>query len=242
MDKRPPIVEVNIATLHALLERIGSQVSHEDYEVLKLVVANLLQLTSLVRERGATIARLRRFVGLSSSEKTARVLGKPGQPSKPSADGGGAASGQAAAGATPATGAAEPQEPAKPDAASDVAPGAGAPKASDEIGAGAPAQDEPKPKPKPKGHGRVPAADYLLGTSRFPTIACSLEPAVRTATAARSTSSRRRRPGCASSVNRRWRRSAGTASACDAAPAVRSSRRARPKRRRARSTPKRRPA
>jgi hypothetical protein len=158
MDQRRPIVEVNIATLHALLERIGSQVSHEDHEMLKTVVENLLHLTSLVRERGATIARLRRFIGHSSSEKTARVLGKPG---KPVSDGGGAAPGQAPAGAPPATGAAAPQAHAKPDAAPDVGPGAGAPKASDESGAGTPAQEEPKPTPKTKGHGRVPAADYL---------------------------------------------------------------------------------
>ena len=69
-----------MAALERLLARIKPLLDAVDYALIENLLASLLTLTRLVRERGTTIARLRRLVGMSSSEKTADVLGpQPGQ-------------------------------------------------------------------------------------------------------------------------------------------------------------------
>jgi len=75
-----PMSAIDVASLECLLARIRLLLDATDYALIERLLASLLSLTRLVRERGTTIARLRRLVGMSSSEKTADVLGpQPGQ-------------------------------------------------------------------------------------------------------------------------------------------------------------------
>lgn len=68
-------LDIDEAELGRMLERIRPQIAPEDHGCLQAVVQTLTDLTRLVRQRGTTIARLRRMLGWSSSEKTADVCG-----------------------------------------------------------------------------------------------------------------------------------------------------------------------
>jgi hypothetical protein len=138
MAQAPEIVEIRREVLEGLLVRTETRLDPEDHALVKSLVESLENVTRLVRERGTTIARLRRLFGLASSEKTADVLGKPG------AEGGSA-----------------PPGPLGQDAA-DRAAAAGTPPAGSSEAAtpSATAGSEGSAKKKAKGHGRVPASDY----------------------------------------------------------------------------------
>ena len=74
----PRFVDLDGAKVERLLEHARAALPREDYEQLAGLVATLIELTKLVRQRGTTIARLRRLLGQTRSEKTADVLGKQG--------------------------------------------------------------------------------------------------------------------------------------------------------------------
>jgi hypothetical protein len=71
-------VAVKIEDVTGLLERVEKLIPKEDMEQLKGIVETLITLTRLIREKGSTIARLRRLMGFRSSEKTADILDKGG--------------------------------------------------------------------------------------------------------------------------------------------------------------------
>src|SRR5437899_5364548 len=92
MPRDPEIVEIDIAEVQELLARTKDRLPPEDYDKWHSLVETILTLMKLVRERGTTIARLRRLFGLASSEKTADVLEKIGRretaaDAKPDAEG-----------------------------------------------------------------------------------------------------------------------------------------------------------
>ncbi len=138
---QPATLDIDEAELGRMLERIQPQIPPEDHACLLAVVQTLTALTRLVRQRGTTIASLRRMLGWSSSEKTADVCG--GSPA--SADGPEGAD-NGAAGAAGETGEREP--PADDGDRGDTDRGGGA-----DGGA----------TPPRKGHGRIPAAAYPNG-------------------------------------------------------------------------------
>jgi hypothetical protein len=74
--RKPQIVEVDVAAVQALMERAKQKLSAEDSAMLEGLVETLLCVVELVRKGRATIARLRRLIGLDSTEKTAEVLGR----------------------------------------------------------------------------------------------------------------------------------------------------------------------
>lgn len=76
----PRIVEIEAAAVQAMVERAKGLLSAEDYELLAGLVQTLLTLMELVRKGRTTIARLRRWIGMTSTEKTAEVSRKPGKP------------------------------------------------------------------------------------------------------------------------------------------------------------------
>jgi transposase len=123
-----------MAEVEAALSRIEPQIGGADFELFKRMVGTLLFVMGLLRAQRTTIARLRRFFGFPSSEKTATVLG-----------------GDEKSDAAPSDGTSG--EP--PAAADPCAPGGSDPGA-------APGAD-PK-RPKQKGHGRVPASEYEAAT------------------------------------------------------------------------------
>ena len=92
-----------MAEVEAALIRIQAQVGSADFALFKRLVGTLVLVMGMVRAQRATITRLRRFFGFSSSEKTATVLGpndnpgpvppqetgtEPGSTTDPAADGG----------------------------------------------------------------------------------------------------------------------------------------------------------
>lgn len=76
MSTKRPGVRIELDEVHELLARVRTVLPAEDYALLAGLVETLIELTRLVREKGATIARLRRLLGHSSTEKTAAVLGE----------------------------------------------------------------------------------------------------------------------------------------------------------------------
>jgi transposase len=139
---QPVIIDVDMTALGDVLKRARLTLSPEDHACLESVVQTFLSLSRLVRERGTTIARLRRLFGLVSSEKTRDVLGT--EPPAQSAPEGPQPEMSAAADATAG------------ETNSDV-PSI----ATDETKDGAAAAEE-KPKRLRKGHGRIAAAEYAL--------------------------------------------------------------------------------
>lgn len=135
-----PIIDIEMKVLERVLVSAQRLLPPEDFEVINGLVATLLRITKLVRERGSTIARLRRLFGLKGSEKTSEVLAlDPPEMTAPP---------------PPAVG---------PQAQESQSPGAAA-TLTDDTGNGAEppeAAAEPTAKKKRKGHGRVPSADYL---------------------------------------------------------------------------------
>jgi hypothetical protein len=153
--KAPPIVEIDLKAVEQLLSQMKALLPQDDFERLKglvdTLVATLLLVTKLVRERGTTIARLRRLFGLSGSEKLADIVGEaesPHPPPEAATQGGVDAEAKAGGGDTTQT--------VVDDKSADVLAG------SDETGASAPPADdaEEESKKKVKGHGRVPASAY----------------------------------------------------------------------------------
>lgn len=141
----PPVVrDIDLATVHAVLERARVQLSPDDHACVAGLVQTLLALLRLVRDRGTTIARLRRMFGLHSSEKLADVLAGVTSPSGADAQ------------AAPSS---EPAPADDPSSAADDGPDTAGPLARvmpDER----PAADDRSDPPKRKGHGRLGADAY----------------------------------------------------------------------------------
>ena len=132
--KSPPIIDIDIKDIEQMLVRAVAQMTPEDAALIKMLSDSLVQMLALVRERGTTLARLRRLFGLSGSEKSSSIL--PGSSNAP-------------------------ETAADPPAVTD---GASRDPASAQDGAGQPASTPPAAnvpdKQKPKGHGRLAASDY----------------------------------------------------------------------------------
>ena len=132
-------LEIDVVSLEQLLVRIGPQLAAADLALIEALVRTLLGLVRLVREHGTTIARLRRLVGMSGSEKTRAVLGGKRGEAAPAQDG--TSPVPDGGGDSPAGRAAAPEpEPA--------APKPPLPRAA------------PKGTAAGKGHGRLPVSAY----------------------------------------------------------------------------------
>ncbi|MEO8185278.1 MAG: IS66 family transposase [Deltaproteobacteria bacterium] len=136
--RKPAIIDVDMAAVDALLVRARAALSSEDHECLSGLVQTLIQISKLVRERGTTIARLRRLFGLASSEKTADVLAKLSR-----------VEGEQGSGSE--------QPGTSSDSSGDAA--AGAPPAETDRD-GTTDDKTTEPKSTRKGHGRIAASEY----------------------------------------------------------------------------------
>jgi transposase len=151
MDQKRPVVDVDINEVKAALERIKAVAEGDDYALVERLVDNYIDLTRLVRERGTSIARLRRLFGLAKSEKTADVVGNNGAGRAP---------------AHPQGGSTDPKPTGRgsgTEAGTPSGPGPTAPGATTGVGdagsAPVSATDETLKK-KSKGHGRLSWLDY----------------------------------------------------------------------------------
>ena len=88
--KKQKIVKLDTIELKGILQRAEAELNKEDYELLKDLAQSYQLLLRLVRQRGTTIARLRRLAGFASSERTADVLEGQGTEGDRGAGGGGA--------------------------------------------------------------------------------------------------------------------------------------------------------
>jgi transposase len=145
-----PIVDVDLKAIERVLERAQPLLLPEDFGLIRGLVDTLVRVTKLVRERGSTIARLRRLFGLSGTEKSRNVEGPPETtgPSPPAVE------------QAPGMGPVAQSTPNGDASNGDVTP----PTADvGTLGAQATPDSGPTPpeKKKRKGHGRVAAADYL---------------------------------------------------------------------------------
>ena len=70
-------MDVEPAQVEAALARIKPQIEASDFELMTRLWGTLTMVIGLVRAQRATIARLRRFFGMTSSEKTRDVVGSP---------------------------------------------------------------------------------------------------------------------------------------------------------------------
>ena len=69
----PLVIEVELDTIPALLERTRSVLAAEDQVRVEAICRALVAAVEIARARGSKIARIRRLFGLHSSEKTADV-------------------------------------------------------------------------------------------------------------------------------------------------------------------------
>ena len=143
MGKQPQIVEIKMAAVEAMVERAKGLQAKEDHDLLKGLVDTLLTLVGLVRKGRTTIARLRRLVGMVSTEKTTEVLGKLSE-------------GEASA----ADGTADPAEHNEEKPAAENNAAAGKQSSTTETAASPKPDTGAQAATKPKGHGRLPASDY----------------------------------------------------------------------------------
>ena len=223
MGKQPQIVEIKMAAVEAMVERAKGLLAKEDHDLLKGLVDTLLTLVGLVRKGRTTIARLRRLVGMVSTEKTTEVLGKLSE-------------GEASA----ADGTADPAEHNEEKPAAENNAAAGKQSSTTETAASPKPDTGAQAATKPKGHGRLPASDYPDATHI--TVAHeSLSPGDICRPAVEASFMRSRSPpgSYALWVRHRWWRCAGIARGCAAALVACPTRRAHPTRRRATSTAKR---
>jgi len=72
--KKRKIVKVDTAELEGILQRAEAELNQEDYELLKALVESYVYVTDLVEDKTTTIARLRKLLFGSSSEKTGDVI------------------------------------------------------------------------------------------------------------------------------------------------------------------------
>ena len=70
----PEVVDIDAKQVRETLDRISSKIDKEDFELLNKVLGTLMFLTRLLRAKQATVARLRRYLGIKSSEKTQGVI------------------------------------------------------------------------------------------------------------------------------------------------------------------------
>jgi transposase len=142
-------ISLDVAEVEALLARIEPLITKADHDCLKSLVGTLIEVTRLARQHGATIARLRRMLGQTSSEKTANVVGAKGGAAKAS-DSAEAAS----------DGAAKASEPVAEEAPSDKSVNAPANDNDDAAKSG--------DKPRRRGHGRIAGSAYAAESIAVP--------------------------------------------------------------------------
>ncbi len=136
------VISVDVAEIEAILARIEPAITKEDHDKLTSALRTLVEVTRLARSHGATIARLRRMLGHTSTEKTANVVAASAE---------GVATGAASEGAAPT-----PQDRESPSTAGEPA-------------SAGPANDtSAAEKPRRKGHGRIPGTAYSTKATSVP--------------------------------------------------------------------------
>ena len=72
------MVDIDTKQVRDTLNRISPKIDKEDLELLDRVLSTLMFVTSLLRAKRATVARLRRYLGIKSTEKTKDLVDSSG--------------------------------------------------------------------------------------------------------------------------------------------------------------------
>jgi hypothetical protein len=139
MTVQPATIELDMEELPPLLELGRAMFSPKDFALMAASHEALFQTVRLLRERNATIARMRRLFGLSKSEKIDAVFGT--SPVEPGS------------------------ENAAPDDSGTLCTAAGETDTGCEVAGDAAdddrdGEDGDHKKRRPRGHGRIPASAY----------------------------------------------------------------------------------
>lgn len=156
--RRPPVVTVDRGALESIVDKAIPSLLEAEVQALREVIGTYFWLTEQMRKQTATLARLRRFLGMTTSEKTRDVCGH-GEAA--------AATGTAASQSTDG-----PSPPSAPPAGAVVPPskpasdkGEGPVQSEGQLNPARPDEDAAATaKPKRPGHGRVPAQAYQEAT------------------------------------------------------------------------------
>jgi len=141
MGKSPEILAVDLTELQAVLLRLESLVTPDDYALLALLLSSFVRLTGEVRRRGTTIAFLRRLVNGFKSEKRRDVIDKDKNKDKDKAKGEADSRGATGPKAAESSGGSAETDNSEP--------------------AGSSSEDAGEDKPeKVAGHGRLPVSAY----------------------------------------------------------------------------------
>ena len=74
--KSPEIMEVNSQRVEEMLERAAANLQHDDAELMRRIVESYGYIADLVEDKNTSIARLRKLMFGSKTEKTEQVVGK----------------------------------------------------------------------------------------------------------------------------------------------------------------------
>jgi transposase len=77
---KPTVIELDMSDLDEVLRRVEAKLDQTDYAKLKTLADAYAYLTDLVGDKNTSIARLRKLLFGSKTEKTAAVVGQPTQP------------------------------------------------------------------------------------------------------------------------------------------------------------------
>ncbi len=76
MGTKPTILELTMDELEDILRRAeAKQLNDEDYEIIRALFKSYVHLTDLLKDKNASIARLRKMLFGGSTEKTEAVIG-----------------------------------------------------------------------------------------------------------------------------------------------------------------------
>ncbi len=73
--KSPEIIEVNSQRVEKMLDRAATNLSHDDAELIRRIIESYSYIADLVEDKNTSIARLRKLMFGSKSEKTEKVVG-----------------------------------------------------------------------------------------------------------------------------------------------------------------------
>ena len=76
VSTKPTTIEIDVQKLEAVLRRVeANELTEEDCQTIRTLLASYVHLTELLKDKGTSLARLRKMLFGASTEKTAAVLG-----------------------------------------------------------------------------------------------------------------------------------------------------------------------
>ena len=84
VKSRPAVVELHVDQLEIILDKVEHKLGAEDSEPLRKLLRSHQTLTQLIQEKNISIARLRKLLFGSKTERTRDAAGEGSESSRPS--------------------------------------------------------------------------------------------------------------------------------------------------------------